>query len=74
MTAPTQTATRFLQGELAEEARNFLQLLARHDAGEDVDGELYASIFHLGTHGTLLVEQMDADAFAADAHDDQRAS
>lgn len=71
-----QTTTRRLQGELAEEAQNYLKLLARHDAGEDVDGELYASIFHLGTHGSLLAEQMDEDAFAADEaeHNDQRAS
>lgn len=69
-------ATRRLHEELAEEARNYLALLARRDAGEDVDSELYVSTFHLGTHATLLSERMDEDPALdlPNAADDQRAS
>ncbi|MBI0447176.1 hypothetical protein [Deinococcus sp. DB0503] len=58
-----------LLDELAEEARAFLALLSRHHAGEDVGGELYGSVAHLGTHASLLQERLIQEAELADDHD-----
>ncbi|CAM3993191.1 hypothetical protein [Deinococcus marmoris] len=65
-----QDASRRLHDELAEEARRYLELLERERRGEDVDGELYASTVHLGTHATLLADRMDEDP-ELDAGDDE---
>ena len=56
-----QEATSRLHDELADEAKNYLSLLERSRQGQDVDGELYASTVHLGTHATLLADRMDED-------------
>ncbi|WP_457637571.1 hypothetical protein [Oceanithermus sp.] len=52
--------------ELAQEARIFvglvnrLRLLPPYDPlRADLEGELYGSIAHLGTHATLLLEEID---------------
>ncbi|OLV20307.1 hypothetical protein [Deinococcus marmoris] len=63
----THRANTTLLDELAGEAQAYLQLLARHRAGEDVTGELYGSVVHLGTHAGLLGERLIDEAELADA-------
>lgn len=74
-----QEVTRRLHEELAQEARAYLALLERQSQGEDVEGELYASTAHLGTHATLLADHLEAEGELTDAqedatHDGRRAS
>ncbi|CAM3260932.1 hypothetical protein DESA109040_05585 [Deinococcus saxicola] len=67
----THHVNNTLLDELAEEAQRFLQLLTRHRAGEDVSGELYGSVVHLGTHAGLLGERLIEEAELADALKDR---
>ena len=59
-----------LLDELAEEAHSYLKVLARLRAGEDVLGELYGSVAHLGAHASLLGERLIDEAELADAAED----
>lgn len=76
-----QEVTRRLHEELAQEARTYLALLERQSRGDDVEGELYASTAHLGSHATLLADHLETESELTDAqessgtaHDDRRAS
>lgn len=61
-----------LLDELADEARTYLQLLARRQAGENVEGDLFGSVAHLGTHASLLQERLIQEAVLADDVEDAR--
>ena len=67
-----QRVNTVLLDELAEEAQAYLALLDRHRAGEDIAGELYGSVAHLGTHAGLLSERLIEEAELTDRVVDQR--
>lgn len=65
LVSPGSETEDLLLEELADEARHYLDLIARlrempdGDEREDVEADLYASISHLAGHAGVMLEHLD---------------